>query len=270
MTEVVRTIAELRRRLDGAEQPVGLVPTMGAFHDGHRALMRAARMECETVVVSLFVNPAQFGSGEDLGRYPRDLDRDVVIATDEGADILFVPDREEIYPPGFATWVNVEGFDGVLEGASRPGHFRGVATVCLKLFLVTRPDRVYFGQKDAQQVSLVRRLIADMALPITLRVAPTVRDHDGLALSSRNVYLTDDQRSAAAALPRALGAGLRAWRSGADPVTAAREALVASPGITLDYVDIGPWEPPTLVIAIRVGDTRLIDNVPLTSESVEP
>ncbi len=145
-----------------------------------------------------------------------------------------------------------------------------MATVCLKLFLVTRPDRVYFGQKDAQQVSLVRRLIADMALPITLRVAPTVRDHDGLALSSRNVYLTDDQRSAAAALPRALGAGLRAWRSGADPVTAAREALVASPGITLDYVDIGPWEPPTLVIAIRVGDTRLIDNVPLTSESVEP
>jgi pantoate--beta-alanine ligase len=187
MTEVVRTIAELRRRLDGVEQPVSLVPTMGAFHDGHRALMRAARMECETVVVSLFVNPAQFGSGEDLGRYPRDLDRDVVIATDEGADILFVPDREEIYPPGFATWVNVEGFDGVLEGASRPGHFRGVATVCLKLFLVTRPDRVYFGQKDAQQVSLVRRLIADMALPITLRVAPTVRDHDGLALTSRNV-----------------------------------------------------------------------------------
>lgn len=270
MSEIVHTIAELRARLETSRKPVGLVPTMGAFHDGHRALMRAARAECETVVVSLFVNPAQFGSGEDLGRYPRDPEHDLAIATEERADLVFAPTGDEIYPQGFATWVSVDGFEDVLEGASRPGHFRGVATVCLKLFLITQPDRAYFGQKDAQQAALVRRMIADLALPIELRVMPTVRDRDGVALSSRNAYLTDEERARASVLPSALRAGLRAHRAGRDPVRGAREVLDAATEIEIDYVDIGPWQPPTLVAAIRIGTTRLIDNVPLTSESVEP
>ena len=200
---IARTIA---RGAGGApgRRGVGLVPTMGAFHDGHLSLFRAARAECDTVVVSLFVNPAQFAPSEDLGRYPRDEERDAGLAEAAGVDVLFAPSADEMYPPGFATWVDVG--DAGSEGAARPGHFRGVATVCVKLFNIVRPDVAYFGQKDAQQASLLRRLVRDLNLGLELRVLPTVRDPDGLALSSRNVYLAPDERERALALPRALEA----------------------------------------------------------------
>jgi pantoate--beta-alanine ligase len=269
MTLLVRTITELRAALASRPAPIALVPTMGSLHDGHRALMSAARGESATVVVSLFVNAPQFTGGEDFARYPRDEDHDLRVAQTEYVDVLVAPAEDEIYPPGYASWLTVDGFD-ILEGAVRPGHFRGVATVCLKLFTIVQPDRAYFGQKDAQQVALVRRVIADLALPIELCAIPTVRDADGLALSSRNVYLSEAERQRASVLPDALRAGLRAHRSGSDPVDAARTVLQAADNIAIDYVDIGPWQPPTLVAAIRVGATRLIDNVPLTPDSVEP
>ena len=193
-----RTIAELRAALEPlrTRRRVGLVPTMGAFHEGHLALIRAARAECDAVVVSLFVNPKQFGPGEDLHRYPRDEARDVALAAEEGVDLLFAPSADEMYPPGFQTWVEVEELSHVLEGQYRPGHFRGVATVCLKLFSLVRPDRAYFGQKDAQQVAVVTRMVEDLALGLEIRVVPTVRDADGLALSSRNQLLAPEERGA--------------------------------------------------------------------------
>ena len=197
--KIVRTAAELE--LEGS---VGLVPTMGAFHEGHLSLFRAARDENDLVVVSLFVNPAQFAPGEDLDRYPRDAERDAALADEAGVDVLFVPDAEEIYPPGFQTWVDVEELGSILEGEHRPGHFRGVATVCLKLFNLVRPDRAYFGQKDAQQAAVIRRMARDLAVPVEIRICPTVRDEDGLALSSRNAYLSPEEHEAALALPRAL------------------------------------------------------------------
>ncbi|HZE28929.1 MAG TPA: pantoate--beta-alanine ligase, partial [Gaiellaceae bacterium] len=198
---IARSAAELR-----LEGEVGLVPTMGAFHDGHLALFEAARGENKTVVASLFVNPAQFGEREDLERYPRDEARDAELAEQAGVDVLFVPEPEEIYPPGFQTWVEVERLGATLEGEHRPGHFRGVATVCLKLFNLVRPRRAYFGQKDAQQVAVVRRMTRDLAVPVEIRVVPTVRDGDGLALSSRNAYLSPEERELALSLPRALAA----------------------------------------------------------------
>jgi pantoate--beta-alanine ligase len=244
---LARTIREL-----WAEPPsgrVGLVPTMGAFHDGHLSLFGSARDECDIVVVSLFVNPAQFAPGEDLVRYPRDEERDARLAEAAGVDVLFAPAVEEIYPPGFGTWVDIDGVGG--EGAARPGHFRGVATVCLKLFNIVVPSRVYFGQKDAQQVEVIRRLLRDFDLPIELRVLPTVRDADGLALSSRNVRLSPADRERALALPRALETG---------DVARARALLQ---GIDVEYVELAPFDPPVLVAAIRVGGVRLIDNVPV-------
>jgi pantoate--beta-alanine ligase len=263
--KIVRTIDAVRASLTGE---VGLVPTMGALHDGHRALFAAAREENELVVASLFVNPAQFGEAADLAAYPRDEAADARIAEECGVDILFAPSADELYPDGFRTWVDVD--DTGAEGAARPGHFRGVATVCLKLFNIVRPRRAYFGQKDAQQAAVLRRLVRDLNVPVEIRVLPTVRDDDGLALSSRNAYLTDEERARASVLPIALRAGLRAHRAGLDPVAAALSVLNAASGIEIDYVDIGPWQPSTLVAAIRIGTTRLIDNVPLTSESVEP
>ncbi len=226
--EVVRSAVELRTALAGQSgDDVGLVPTMGAFHDGHRSLFAAARDENRKVAVSLFVNPAQFGPAEDFGAYPRDEARDASVAEAAGVDILFAPPPEEIYPPGFDTWVDPGTLAETLEGAVRPGHFRGVATVCLKLFHLVEPRRVYFGRKDAQQVAVIRALLRDLDLEprITLRVMPTVRDTDGLALSSRNAYLSAAERAQALALPRALDAGLAAHRSGGDPVEAARAIL---------------------------------------------
>ena len=250
--KIVRTAAELA--LDG---DVGLVPTMGALHDGHRALFRAARAESETVVASLFVNPAQFNVAADLAAYPHDEARDAEIAEAEGVDVLFAPSQDEMYPPGFSTWIDVD--DASAEGAARPGHFRGVATVCVKLFNIVRPQRAYFGQKDAQQVAVVRRVVRDLNLPLEIRVVATVRDEDGLAFSSRNVLLSADERAEALALPRALAAGQEAYAQGADAVRATRGSLN---GLTPDYVELIELGDATLLAAaVRVGDIRLIDNV---------
>ncbi|HEX5467170.1 MAG TPA: pantoate--beta-alanine ligase [Candidatus Limnocylindrales bacterium] len=263
--EIVRTIAGLREvRGSWGDRGVGLVPTMGAFHDGHVSLIRAARAENERVVVSLFVNPSQFGPGEDLAHYPRDEARDAALAEAEGVALLFVPSAEEMYPPGFSTWVEVGELGAILEGAARPGHFRGVATVCLKLFSIVQPRRAYFGRKDAQQVAVLRRMVRDLDLPLELRVGPTVRDPDGLALSSRNTYLSPEERQQALALPRALEAGLAAQRQGADPVAAARTILDAAVGLAVDYVALADFDGPTLAAAVRAGRTRLIDNMLLT------
>jgi pantoate--beta-alanine ligase len=221
--KLVRTIAELHAARPAGE--IGLVPTMGAYHAGHVALFEAARAENDAVVASLFVNPAQFAADEDFARYPRDEERDAQLAENTGVDILFAPAAEELYPPGYQTWVDVEELARPLEGAFRPGHFRGVATVCLKLFNLVRPTRAYFGQKDAQQVSVVRRMVRDLDLPLQIRVVPTVRDTDGLALSSRNAYLSDEERERARALPRAL-----ATRDEAE----ARRLL---DGLEVDYVE---------------------------------
>ena len=253
---VFRTIAELRTALEPLRSnTIGLVPTMGALHAGHVSLLNAARLECETVVMSLFVNPAQFGEPGDLNGYPRDEERDLAAAAEAGVDLVFAPDAAEMYPPGFQTWVEVTELGSLLEGRHRPGHFRGVATVCLKLFTIVRPDVVYFGQKDAQQVAVLRRLVADLALDLELRALPTVRDEDGLALSSRNALLSDSERDRARALPRALATR--------DPERA-RELLE---GLEVDYVEIAPFDPPVLAAAVRVGSTRLIDNIPLEEAS---
>jgi pantoate--beta-alanine ligase len=259
--KTLRTIDEVRNAVAEAGR-VGLVPTMGAFHEGHLSLMRAARAECDLVVVSLFVNPAQFGTNDDLSRYPQDVARDEETAEAAGVDILFVPPADEMYPDGYATWIDVE-----LAGAehdARPGHFRGVATVCVKLFNIVRPQLAYFGQKDAQQAAVLRRLVRDLNLELELRVLPTVRDTDGLALSSRNVYLSEEERRRALALPRALEAGRSAHLQGSDPVAAARAALN---GLEPDYVDVLELDGVTvLAAAARVGSTRLIDNVILQGE----
>jgi pantoate--beta-alanine ligase len=249
----LRTVAELRAETAG-RTGIGLVPTMGAFHEGHLALIRAARAECETVVVSVFVNPAQFGAGEDFERYPRDEARDATLAEEAGADIVFAPSAEELYPPGYQTWIEVAELGAILEGVHRPGHFRGVATICCKLFNVVRPERAYFGQKDAQQVAVVRRMVRDLSMDVDIRVVETVRDPDGLALSSRNAYLSPDERERALALPRALATG--------DPAKA-RELLN---GLEVDYLEVADFEPRVLAGAVRVGKTRLIDNVVLEGD----
>ncbi len=234
---------------------VGLVPTMGAFHDGHLALFAAARAENDVVVASLFVNPAQFGAGEDLDRYPRNEERDVRLAEEAGVDILFAPSAEEMYPEGHATWVDVGELGSRLEGEFRPGHFRGVATVCLKLFNIVKPRRAYFGQKDAQQAAVVKQLVADLNLDLKIRVVPTVRDEDGLATSSRNAYLSPEEREAALALPRALATKDR------------EQAHELLRGLEVDYLEVAELDgQKVLAAAVRVGGTRLIDNVILKGE----
>jgi pantoate--beta-alanine ligase len=249
---VIRGIAELRAMLRSrGAGVVGLVPTMGALHAGHESLFRAARAECATVVASVFVNPAQFGDPADLEHYPRDEAHDVATAEHAGVDVLFAPTLEEMYPPGFDTWIEVERLGSMLEGAFRPGHFRGVATICLKLFNCVRPERVYFGQKDAQQVQVIRQMIRDLHLDVELRVCPTVRDADGLALSSRNARLSPAERLRALALPRALAT--------ADADTA--RAILRD--LDVEYLEVAPFDPPVLAAAVRVGGVRLIDNVPL-------
>jgi pantoate--beta-alanine ligase len=257
---VVRTVTDARHALPPND--VGLVPTMGALHAGHVALLRAARAENDTVVASIFVNPTQFGTGEDYAEYPRDEARDLRIAEEEGVDLLFVPSVEEMYPEGFQTWVEVDRLAEGLEGTARPGHFRGVATACLKLFNIVRPERAYFGQKDAQQAALVEQLVRDLNVPVEIRLVATVRDADGLAWSSRNARLSSVERSAATALPRALDAGAQAHRAGRDPVAAAREVLAANPGLAVDYLELARFNGRShLLAAVRVGKTRLIDNV---------
>jgi len=248
--KVVRRIAELH----AGAGIVGLVPTMGGLHAGHQALIAAARAECDTVVVSVFVNAAQFDDDSDLAAYPRDEARDVELAAAVGADVVFAPSAAEMYPPGYQTWVEVEELSRGLEGEHRPGHFRGVATVCLKLFNIVRPQFAYFGQKDAQQVAVIRRLVGDLNLDLTVRSITTVRDPDGLALSSRNVRLSAEERALALALPRALAT---------RDADAARVLLA---GLDVDYVELADFDPPVLAAAVRVGSTRLIDNVILEEE----
>jgi pantoate--beta-alanine ligase len=250
-----RTIAELRETLmDRTNGSIGLVPTMGSLHAGHRALLQAARAECDTVVMSSFVNPPQFGDAADLAAYPRNEVQDIEIAEEEGVDVVFAPAAAELYPSGFQTWVDVTDLGGILEGEQRPAHFRGVATICLKLFNLVAPDIAYFGQKDAQQVEVLRRMIVDLNLDLELRVVPTVRDAAGLALSSRNVRLSEADRAQALTIPKALATG--------DPERA-RQMLEAA-GLDVDYVALAPFQPPVIAAAVRVGRTRLIDNFPLT------
>jgi len=245
---VARSINELDLPRHGI---VGLVPTLGALHAGHIALFRAARPACDVLVASLFVNPAQFSDGNDLAAYPRDFERDAAIAEAEGVDVLFAPSTEEMYPPGFATWVVPEGVAEGLESTYRPGHFRGVATVCLKLFNIVRPEIAWFGRKDAQQVAVLKQLVRDLNVGVEIRVVDTVRDTDGLALSSRNDRLTPEERERARAIPRALETR--------DEQQA--RAVLESAGVEPDYVAIADLDGPTLAIAARVGKTRLIDNV---------
>jgi pantoate--beta-alanine ligase len=277
----VRTVSELRGHLVDARRAgrtIGLVPTMGAFHEGHLSLMRRAREASDVVIVSLFVNPAQFNEAADLDVYPRDEERDAELAAEQGVDYLFAPDVAEVYPDGFATSVAVRGLTEGLEGAHRGhGHFDGVTTVVSKLLNMVGPDVAYFGQKDAQQATVVRRLVRDLNFPVRIEVCPTVRADDGLALSSRNVLLSDAEREQATALHRALGAVRAAVAAGErdpDAAIAAGHAELAAARVEPEYLAIvaaDTMEPvPTLdgdvlvAVAARVGSVRLIDNVPIT------
>jgi pantoate--beta-alanine ligase len=271
---VVETAADLRRLRDALPGPVALVPTMGALHEGHRTLVRAAKERAGSVVVSVFVNPTQFGPGEDFDRYPRTWDADLAALAEEGADVVFHPGVEEVYPTG-AVGVTVDPgpLGTVLEGAVRPGHFAGVLTVVAKLFGLVRPDVALFGEKDYQQLTLIRAMARELALGVEVVGVPTVREDDGLALSSRNRYLDPDQRAAARTLSAALRAGAEAGPHGAAAVlAAARAVLDAQPALVQDYleltdVDLGPAPaagPARLLVAARAGSTRLLDNTAIT------
>jgi len=262
--KIVRTVADLRSTLATrrASSTIALVPTMGALHAGHVALFDAARKSAALVVASIFVNPAQFNDPKDFSAYPRDEAKDADVASAAGVDVVFAPPVDELYPAGFATWVDVGAAASGLEGEFRPGHFRGVATVCVKLFTAVAPQLAFFGQKDAQQVAVIRQVVRDLNLDLEIRVVPIVRDADGLALSSRNARLTKEDRTKALAIPRALDAGLAAFRQRQDPVAAARAVLN---GLDVDYVAVADFDgQPTLAIAAKAGRTRLIDNVVLT------
>lgn len=256
--ESVQTIAEVRSALrPWRGSRIGLVPTMGALHAGHEALLEQARRECDLVVASIFVNPAQFGDPGDLERYPRPLADDLARAAGCGVDLIFAPGETELYPPDFATWVEPAGAALGLEGVQRPGHFRGVATVCVKLFAIVAPDVAYFGRKDAQQVAVIKQVVRDLNLDLEIRVVDTVRDGDGVALSSRNQLLSAEQRLQAAAIPRALETR--------EPARA--RALLIDAGLEPDYVEVADLDGPTLALATRVGPVRLIDNIRLGGES---
>lgn len=276
----VEGLDEVRSAVNDARargHQIGFVPTMGALHEGHASLMRAARGETGFVVVSVFVNPTQFGPNEDFHRYPRPIEHDLAVCAAEGVDLVFTPTVETMYPPGFRTFVTVEGLDAVLCGATRPGHFRGVATVVAKLFHQVRPDRAYFGQKDAQQVRVLRRMVRDLDIPVEIRVCPIVREPDGLAMSSRNRYLDPDQRRQAVVLVESLDEARRRVEAGErDPATVRNlilNKLATAPAARVDYVAL--VDPETLApvdvigdnlliaLAVFVGTTRLIDNVEL-------
>jgi pantoate--beta-alanine ligase len=277
VTRLLRTRAELRAALAEAPRPIGLVPTMGWLHPGHRSLMRSARAEGATTVVTIFVNPRQFAGTADFTRYPRDEARDIAICAEEGVGFVWAPPVEEVYPPGFDTTVSVGAIAQPLEGAARPGHFDGVATVVAILFALVGAERAYFGQKDAQQLMVIRRMAFDLALATEVVACPTVREPDGLALSSRNVHLGPEERAAAPVLHRALIAGRDRWvageRSGDALRGAMRTVLEAEPRAVLDYVSCADSVtlqeldrvagPALLSLAARFGTTRLIDNEPL-------
>ena len=276
--EILRSVSELRqwsreqRKNEG--NSIGLVPTMGALHAGHASLIRAAAASCSHVAVSVFVNPTQFGPNEDYARYPRTLDADCALAEANGASVVFAPSVEELYPAGAATFVEVEGLSNRLDGASRPGHFRGVTTVVSKLLIAAEPDRAFFGQKDAAQVAVLRRMGSDLRLAAEIVVCPIVRESDGLALSSRNAYLSPSERTQALALSRAVRKAEALAASGqrrdAILIETARQILAAEPDIRVDYIELVNWatlEPvetaapgSLFAIAAWVGATRLIDN----------
>jgi pantoate--beta-alanine ligase len=280
---VAKTISHMRRALDNTKCPLGLVPTMGALHEGHLALVRKARSENATLAVTIFVNSTQFASHEDFATYPRNLERDLTILEAEGADVVFVPSNEEMYPPGFGTFVDVGRIGQILEGQFRAGHFLGVATVVLKLLNICRPDRAYFGQKDSQQCMVLRSMVEDLNLEVELMTVPTVRESDGLALSSRNACLGVEERRAARVVSQALFAAKAMWESGvknADLLKRqtrdilARESLVAQ----IDYVSIADARTieelevvegkAILSTAVKIGSTRLIDNVILEPQEL--
>lgn len=274
MTIVLRTRAELREALAAAPRPLGLVPTMGWLHDGHRSLMRRARQENATTIVSIFVNPRQFNEAADYQRYPRSEGRDLAICREQGVDFVYWPTVEEVFPPGFDTVVSVGAVAGPLEGAARPGHFDGVATVVAILFGLVGADRAYFGQKDAQQVMVIRRMARDLAIATEVVACPTVREPDGLALSSRNVHLAPAERAAAPVLRRALLAARERWQAGERSADRLRDTMQATlagePLARVDYVSVADGRtlaelervdgPALLSLAVRFGETRLIDN----------
>lgn len=277
---LIHSVAEMASARAEVERPLGLVPTMGALHDGHLSLVRRARSENASLVVTIFVNPTQFGPNEDLAAYPRDPERDLALLEAEGADVVFMPPPDEVYPAGYDTWISVERTSAPLEGEARPGHFRGVATVVCKLFNIVRPDRAYFGQKDAQQLQVIRRMNADLNLGVELTAMPTVREPDGLAMSSRNAYLSPEQRRAAPVLYAALQAAQELYAGGERQAPAIREAmqrvLAAEPLARPDYVSVADpdtmaeielIEGPALAsLAVRIGTTRLIDNIVLGAD----
>jgi pantoate--beta-alanine ligase len=273
--KVVESLAALREARAELEEPLGLMPTLGYLHSGHLSLVRQARQICASVAASIFVNPTQFGPAEDLSTYPRDLDRDLALLEAEGVDLVWVPSNEEVYPPGFQTWVQVEQVSQPLEGAYRPGHFRGVTTVVLKLFTAFQPQRAYFGQKDAQQVVVIKRMVQDLNLPVKIEVCPTVREPDGLAMSSRNSYLDPAQRRAASVLYRALQEAEQAFEAGERQAQTLRERLAAvvaaEPLARPQYISVadpetlqelsGSVDRALLSMAVYIGRTRLIDNL---------
>jgi pantoate--beta-alanine ligase len=274
MSSVARKI---RREQD---RTIGLVPTMGALHEGHLSLVREARRMCDVVVVSVFVNPAQFGPGEDFERYPRNLTQDTALLTDYNVDYIFAPPVEEIYPKGFTTYVNVSGLSKLLEGEARPGHFRGVATIVTILFNIVKPDFAFFGQKDAQQAVIIRRLVKDLALDTEVIVLPTVREDSGLAMSSRNAYLTPEEQEAATVIHRALAKAKEAYKAGekhaAKLVDMVRTTIEAEPRVRVDYVSVTDADTlesleklddraMLVAVAAYIGKIRLIDNVTLNS-----
>jgi pantoate--beta-alanine ligase len=275
--QVVGLISEIRALRQQLSGTVGFVPTMGYLHKGHLALVKQARIENSHVIVSIYVNPTQFGSGEDFGTYPRELNRDLELLREEGADIVFVPSDNEMYPPEFYTWVYVEKITERLEGASRPGHFRGVATVVAKLFNIVQPSRAYFGQKDAQQVVVIKRMVSDLNLGIDIVVVPTVREEDGLAMSSRNIYLNPRERQAATILFKALDLARQLRRNGENDANKLRKQMTSlikkEPLAQIGYVSIADTEkleelnlidgPALASLAVLIGKTRLIDNMPL-------
>lgn len=275
LPQVVTTVADMRAVRSSLSGPVGLVPTMGYLHEGHLSLVRRARADNDVVVVSIFVNPTQFGPTEDLATYPRDMERDLSLLAALQVEYVFAPTAEEMYPPGYSTYVVVDKLGDTLEGAHRPGHFRGVATVVTKLLNITTPTRAYFGQKDAQQTVIVKRMVADLNIPTEIVVAPTVREADGLAMSSRNVYLKPDERTAATVLYKALQSCRRLWeqgeRSGVVLRQAMRDVIEAEPLAVLEYVSVADVEtleelehakPPALAsLAVKIGRARLIDNI---------
>jgi pantoate--beta-alanine ligase len=273
----VTTLEELRAARAELEEPVGFVPTMGYLHAGHISLVELAKKDCTSIVVSIFVNPAQFGPNEDLAKYPRDIDGDLKRLEAAGVDLVWLPTPEVIYPPGFQTWVEVQEVSQPLEGSMRPGHFRGVATVVAKLFNAVQPQRAYFGQKDAQQVTVLRQMALDLNFPVELVVGPTLREPDGLAMSSRNSYLNDAERQAATVLTRALSAAQAAYENGERDANRMRQLMrsiiEAEPLAKLQYVSCADRTSlqeleqikhgALLSMAVYIGKTRLIDNVVL-------